>query len=51
MPTRNPPINVIEKMAQERGLSLCMVTRDWVREALEIHEDAVSFGAFVGQGG
>jgi hypothetical protein len=28
-------------MAQERGLSLSMVTRDLVREALEIHEDAV----------
>ena len=50
MPTKNPRINVslekpiyclIERMAQERGLSLSMVTRDLVREALEIHEDAV----------
>ena len=50
MPTKNPRINValekpiyslIERMAQERGLSLSMVTRDLVREALEIHEDTV----------
>jgi len=50
MPTKNPQINValekpiysqIERMAQQRGLSLSMVTRDLVREALEIHEDAV----------
>ncbi len=53
MPTKNPRINValerpiyslIEKLAQERGLSLSMVTRDLIREALEIHEDAVSPG-------
>jgi len=54
MPTKNPRINValerpiyslIEKIAKERGLSLSMVTRDLVREALEIFEDAalVSF--------
>jgi predicted DNA-binding ribbon-helix-helix protein len=50
MPTKNPRINVvlekpmyslIEGMARKRGLSLSMVTRDLVREALEIHEDAV----------
>jgi uncharacterized protein (DUF1778 family) len=50
MPTKNPRINValekpiyalIKRLAQERGLSLSMVTRDLVREALEIHEDAV----------
>lgn len=50
MPTKNPRINValekpiyslIEKLARERGLSLSMVTRDLIREALEIHEDAV----------
>ena len=50
MPTKNPRINValekplyslIQRMAHERGLSLSMVTRDLVREALEIHEDAV----------
>jgi hypothetical protein len=50
MPTKNPRINValekpiyslIARMAQEKGLSLSMVTRDLVREALEIHEDAV----------
>ncbi len=54
MPTKNPRINValekpvysmIERMAKERGLSLSMVTRDLVKEALEILEDAalVSF--------
>ena len=50
MPTKNPRINValerpvysmIQRMAQERGLSMSMVTRDLVREALEIDEDAV----------
>ena len=50
MPTKNPRINValersvyslIEKLAQERGLSMSMVTRDLIREALEIHEDAM----------
>lgn len=50
MPTKNPRINValersvyslIEKLAQERGLSLSRMTRDLIREALEIHEDAV----------
>jgi hypothetical protein len=28
-------------LAEQRGLSLSMVTRDLIREALEIHEDAV----------
>ena len=50
MPTKNPRINValeepvyrlIEKIAKDKGISLSMVTRDLVREALEIHEDAV----------
>ncbi len=50
MPTKNPRINValekpiyslIEKLAQQRGLSLSMVTRDLICEALEIHEDSV----------
>jgi len=50
VPTKNPRINValeksiyllIEKIAQQRGLSLSMVTRDLIRDALEIHEDAV----------
>ena len=50
MPTKNPRINValekplyslIEKLAEQRGLSLSMVTRELIREALEIHEDAV----------
>ena len=50
MPTKNPRINVslekpvyslIEKIAEKRGLSMSMVTRDLIREALEIQEDAV----------
>lgn len=50
MPTKNPRINVslekpvyslIEKIAKGKGISMSMVTRDLVREALEIHEDAV----------
>ena len=50
MPTKNPRINValekplyllIEKLAKQRGLSLSMVTRDLIREALEIQEDDV----------
>ena len=50
MSAKNPRINVvlerpvyslIEKLAQERGLSLSMVTRDLIREALETYEDAV----------
>jgi hypothetical protein len=50
MPTKNPRINValekpihsqIKRMAQENGLSLAMVTRGPVREALEMHDDAV----------
>ena len=50
MPTKNPRINValekpiysvIEKIARKKGISMSMVTRDLVREALEIHEDAV----------
>ena len=50
MPTKNPRINValekpiyslIERIAHERGLSLSLVTRDLIREALEIYEDAV----------
>ena len=50
MPTKNPRINValekpiysiIEKIAEQKGISMSMVTRDLIREALEIHEDAV----------
>jgi predicted DNA-binding ribbon-helix-helix protein len=50
MPTKNPRINValekpvystIEKLAHKRGLSLSMVTRELIGEALEIHEDTV----------
>ncbi len=49
MPTKYPRINValekpiyslIQNIARERGLSMSMVNRDLIREALEIHEDA-----------
>jgi hypothetical protein len=49
MPTKNPRINVavdesiystIETLAKEKGVSMSMVTRDLIKEALEIYEDA-----------
>jgi len=54
MPTKNPRINVavdksvysiIETLAKEKGISMSMVTRELIKEALEIHEDValVSF--------
>jgi metal-responsive CopG/Arc/MetJ family transcriptional regulator len=48
MPTKNPRINVvldqplyelIEQMAERKGVSLSLVTRDLIKEALEIEED------------
>ena len=48
MPTKNPRINVVlEKplysalydLAEEQGLSLSMLTRDLIKEALELRED------------
>jgi len=48
MPTKNPRINVsvekpiysiIETLAKEKGVSISMVTRDLIKEALEIYED------------
>ncbi len=48
MPTKNPRINVsveksiysiIETLAKEKGISISMVTRDLIKEALEIYED------------
>ena len=59
MPTNNPRINVslekpiyslIERIAKERGISMSMVTRDLVREALEIHEDGIVTKYNVGPG-
>jgi hypothetical protein len=32
---------LIERLARQRGLSLSVMTRDLIREALEIHEDTV----------
>lgn len=49
MPAKNPRINVsvekpiysiIETLAKEKGVSISMVTRDLIKEALEIYEDA-----------
>ena len=49
MPTKNPRINVavdksiystIETLAKEKGVSMSMITRDLIKEALEINEDA-----------
>jgi hypothetical protein len=48
MPTKNPRINVsvekpiysiIETLAKEKGVSISMITRDLIKEALEIYED------------
>ncbi|MEW5814391.1 MAG: antitoxin, RHH family protein [Spirochaetota bacterium] len=49
MPTKNPRINVavdksiyftIETLAKEKGVSMSLITRDLIKEALEINEDA-----------
>ena len=49
MPTKNPRINLvldppvyaqIQHLAARRGMSLSMVTRDLIREALVMEEDA-----------
>lgn len=48
MPTKQPRINItleeplyriIEELAELKGLSLSMVTRELIKEALEIEED------------
>ncbi len=48
MPSRNPRINIvvepplyeqIETLAEQRGISMSMVTRDLIKEAMEIEED------------
>lgn len=54
MPTKHPRINValekplyaiIEALARKKGLSMSMVTRELIKEAIEIEEDTflVSF--------
>lgn len=49
MPAKNPRINIvverplysaIHDMAKESGISMAMVVRDLIREALELKEDA-----------
>ena len=48
MPTKNPRINVvvdpplyelIEQLAEKQGVSMSLVTRDLIKEALEMEED------------
>ena len=48
MPTKNPRINIvvepplydlIAQLAEKRGISMSMVTRDLIKEALEMEED------------
>ena len=48
MPTKNPRINVmlephiyglLNKLAQSRGISVSLFSRDLIKEALEIRED------------
>ena len=48
MPTKNPRLNVIleqdlynaiRKLADREGISLSLVARDLIKEALEIYED------------
>jgi len=48
MPTKNPRINVVldpkiyeilSKLAQVQGISLSLLSRDLIKEALEIRED------------
>lgn len=48
MPTKNPRINVVldpeiytilNKLAQNQGISLSLFSRDLIKEALEIRED------------
>jgi len=48
MPTKNPRLNVVlepslykvlGKLANYEGVSLSLVARDLIKEALEIHED------------
>ncbi len=53
MPTKNPRVNVvleeriyriIRELAEKDGLSLSMVSRELIREALELREDAALAG-------
>ena len=48
MPTKNPRLNVVlepvvydglKKMARRFGVSLSLLARDLIKEALEMHED------------
>ncbi|NIS10038.1 MAG: antitoxin, RHH family protein [Candidatus Dadabacteria bacterium] len=50
MPTKNPRINIvlekplynaIKKIAKKEGISVSLKARDFIREALETHEDAL----------
>jgi len=50
MPTKNPRINIsvdqslygfMQGLAEETGLSMSMLARDLIREALELREDSL----------
>ncbi len=50
MPTKNPRINIaleepvyaiIEELARLKGMSMSMVTRELIKEAIEIEEDVL----------
>jgi len=50
MPTKNPRINIvlekplynaIKKIAKKEGISISLKARDFIREALETHEDMI----------
>jgi len=49
MPTKHPRLNVVlesptyrfvERLAKHEGVSLSLIARELIREALELHEDA-----------
>lgn len=57
MPTKNPRINVvvdpplyelIRQLAEKQGVSMSLVTRDLIKEALEMEED-VALGQLAGE--
>jgi hypothetical protein len=54
MPTKNPRINIvvepslyniIQDMAEKKGMSLSMLARDLIKESIELYED-ISFSRF-----
>ncbi len=50
MPTKNPRINIsvdrplygiMQRLAEEKGISMATLARDLIKESLELQEDAV----------